>query len=513
MSGALAMSKARECASTELILVAEASAGRIELAGRLRYAVPEAPEDTVIIDRRGFLRSTGYSAAALALSKRVRAAQVRSVEVTVDTSKALATMPQDFLGLSYESAQLADPAFFSSSNTTLVHAFRELSPHGVLRLGGTLSDMTLWKGEFGNSISPAEADIVRGRYEWRLVDQKAAGERPATLSPDGIASLAGFLRATGWKLLYGLNLGIGTPERAAEEASVVAKQVDDRLLAFQVGNEADLFGPSLRPQGWDFDRYFAQYQQFVNAVRARVPHAPFAGPDAAVKTEWVTEFAGHSKGDTVLISSHYYAMGPAGAPDIDAQRLLRNDPRLEREIPVLIAAGKTAGAPYRMTEGNTCFHGGQPGVSDAFASALWAADYLLHLAREGVAGVNLHGGGEGYYAPITGEPNATKLRPEYYGMRLAQQFAGATFVNAAANTDANVNAYAARLKGALLVAVVNKSSDSVDVVLHGGAPASKAAGCWRLTGPALDAKDGVQFAQATKDERRVDAYSAALWKF
>jgi hypothetical protein len=24
--------------------------------------------------------------------------------------------------------------------------------------------------------------------------------------------------------------------------------------------------------------------------------------------------------------------------------------------------------------------------------------------------------GEGYYAPITNEPNATKLRPEYYGM-------------------------------------------------------------------------------------------------
>ncbi len=77
-----------------------------------------------------------------------------------------------------------------------------------------------------------------------------------------------------------------------------------------------------------------------------------------------------------------------------------------------------------MTEGNTCYHGGQPGVSDAFASALWAADYSLRVAQAGFAGVNLHGGGEGYYAPITGEPNATKLRPEYYGMQFAQQFAG-----------------------------------------------------------------------------------------
>ena len=76
---------------------------------------------------------------------------------TIDTSKELATMPQDFLGLSYESAELADPAFFAASNSTLVRAFRELSPHGVLRLGGTLSDMTLWQGSAGNTISPEEA--------------------------------------------------------------------------------------------------------------------------------------------------------------------------------------------------------------------------------------------------------------------------------------------------------------------------------------------------------------------
>jgi hypothetical protein len=43
-------------------------------------------------------------------------------------------------------------------------------------------------------------------------------------------------------------------------------------------------------------------------------------------------------------------------------------------MPLLVAAGKAAGVPHRMTEGNSCYHGGQPGVSDAFASALRAAD-------------------------------------------------------------------------------------------------------------------------------------------
>jgi hypothetical protein len=464
-----------------------------------------------MIDRRNFLRRTGYSFAALALTAQTRAAQARSIDVTIDTSREFATMPQNFVGLSYESAQLADPSFFSASNSTLVRAFRELCPRGVLRLGGTLSDMTLWKGKAGNSISPQEVERVRSRYEWRLVDRKAASERPATLGPEGIAALGGFLRATNWKLLYGLNLGTGTPERAAEEAAVVARYAGDHLLAFQVGNEADLFGPSFRPAGWDFERYFAEYQQFVRAVRAHVPHAPFAGPDVAVKTDWVTQFAERAKGDAVLVSSHYYAMGPAGAPGINAQKLLSDDPRLGREIPILIAAGKTAGAPYRMTEGNTCYHGGQPGVSDAFASALWAADYMLHVAQTGGAGINLHGGGEGYYAPITGEPNATTLRPEYYGMQVAQQFAGSTFVSTSIANAHDVNAYAARQKDALLVAVVNKSSDPVQVKLRGGA-SSGAAECWRLTAPSLDAKQDVHLSRAAKDDHVVPGYTAAVWK-
>jgi hypothetical protein len=33
-----------------------------------------------------------------------------------------------------------------------------------------------------------------------------------------------------------------------------------------------------------------------------------------------------------------------------------------------------------MTQGNTCYRGGKPGVSDVFAAALWSADYSLLLA-------------------------------------------------------------------------------------------------------------------------------------
>jgi hypothetical protein len=37
-----------------------------------------------------------------------------------------------------------------------------------------------------------------------------------------------------------------------------------------------------------------------------------------------------------------------------------------------------------MTEGNTCYRGDKPGVSDVFAGALWAANYSLLLGDQSV---------------------------------------------------------------------------------------------------------------------------------
>jgi hypothetical protein len=143
---------------------------------------------------------------------------------------------------------------------------------------------------------------------------------------------------------------------------------------------------------------------------------------------------------------------------------------------------------------------------------LWAADYLLRVAQAGYAGVNLHSGGEGYYAPLVGEPNATKLRPEYSGMLLAQRFAGATFAKVSLAGDArDVNVYAAQLKNELLVAMVNKSNQPVEARLHGSM--TRATECWKLTAPSLDTKNGVQFTRTTMDERLILAYAAVLWKF
>jgi hypothetical protein len=418
-----------------------------------------------------------------------------SATLKVAFDRTLGTMPLDFAGFSYESAQLADSTYFSGAHAALIEQFRKLSSRGVLRLGGNLSDVTLWNG--GSKPTPLPTSAQRNlqtRFEWMLVGRRAGENRPATITPESIRALGSFLKATGWKLIYGFNLGTGTPERAAEEALCVVKDVGDSLLAFQVGNEADFFGGSFRRHGWNFKGYWDEYQNYVKAVRARVPHAPFAGPDVGANTDWARQFAERAKGDAVLLTSHYYAMGPPENTKMNAQRLLRREPRLVREVPVLVAAAKAVGMRYRMAEGNSCFHGGKPGVSDAFASALWCADYMLFLAQAGCAGVNLHSGGEGVYAAFVEEPPRIKERPLFLGMEFAQKFAGATFFDASLDANSNVAAYAARQGQEILLAVINKDSAPLSINVTGlPGDAGREQESWSLAAPSREATSGVKF--------------------
>jgi hypothetical protein len=82
-----------------------------------------------------------------------------------------------------------------------------------------------------------------------------------------------------------------------------------------------------------------------------------------------------------MLSSHFYAMGPAKDPSMDVAFLLSHNDRLDRQMEqAKQAIEHSGGLRFRMTEGNSCFGGGKPSVSDAVASSLWGADYMLTCA-------------------------------------------------------------------------------------------------------------------------------------
>ena len=459
--------------------------------------------------RREFLSTASAAAASCLASHLLHAQNAEPIHgtLTVDESAILATIPRDFIGLSYESAQLANPTFFSAENTALIALFRELSDQGMLRLGGGTSEFTAFTAD--ETQAPAPFDSVGP-------DTSKNVKSDTIITRKSLRNLRAFLDATGWRCLYGLNLGRGPIARAAEEAFHVQSILGPRLIAFQLGNEPDAWRNRYRPATWSYADYWKEWATAHSAIVARVPQAKFAGPDVSNKMPYVTGFAEDVKGsapDVVMLTSHYYAMGPAGAPGITLDKLLSPDPKLERDAQIAMTAAHSAGLPYRMSEGNSCWNGGQPGLSDTLASALWVADMMLNFASLGCAGVNLHGGGNGFYTPIAGTlAEGFTRRPEYFGMELIKHFAGSELIRSKLEcTNDRVRAYAARKSGSALVFIINKS-DQPALIRSTLRHAQKQ---WLLTGPAIDAKQGVTLTESgatalRKGTLRAPAYSAIL---
>jgi hypothetical protein len=478
------------------------------------------------VNRRRFLQLTAAAATSAKLFAQKTAAGSLSVRPV-----SLGVMPLDFTGLSYESSQLADPGFFSPANSELIALFRSLSPNGVLRIGGNLSAFTVWRDDPSMPVTAEQQSILdRGKkyWEWRLSSPAVAhGSHEAILSPKSIQPLAAFLKITGWKLIYGLNFALGTPEQAAAEAACVQQLTGTSLLAFQLGNEDDFWKGGFRSQDWDFNHYYAQWSEWTQKIRIKAPKAPFAGPDTAVNLDWVQRLAQKKKGDIAFLSKHHYAMGPAGSPSATSARLLGPDDDLDKEIATAQQAKERSGVNFRNTECNSCYHGGQPGVSDAYASALWCADFMLRLAKGGHAGVHLHGGGDGTYTPIAGDAQTGTLtpRPLFYGMKFAQAFAGSTLLDTDFKAGgANVTAFCGQRSGELLVALINKDFAPIQVHIDrksiGGANLHSVE---QLTGPSLDALAGTtlehqkidpgELARRLSEGLTVPPYTAHLLRF
>ena len=78
--------------------------------------------------------------------------------------------------------------------------------------------------------------------------------------------------------------------------------------------------------------------------------------------------------------------------------------------------------PFRIVETNSIFNEGQPGVSDAFGSALWGLDFMFQVAEAGGGGVNFHTGDVKAYTPIGPGPDGHHMaRPLYYGMLMFKE--------------------------------------------------------------------------------------------
>jgi hypothetical protein len=478
-----------------------------------------------MLTRRKFLATAACTVVAARLHAEGQS-KVR-VALAIPSEATGPHMPVDFVGLSYEVQQLSDPTFFSARNSDLIREFKALSLTGVLRLGGNTSEFAYWKPA-PNSPEPEHPQV-----------REAEGEPKAhyyAVTVEAVRNLAEFLQATGWTCLYGIGMGTNTPARAAEEAAFVAETLGNRLQYFQVGNEVDLFARHLRdPKTWSPKTYLEEWLTLTRAIAARVPAAKFGMPDVTSNVSWLTEIADRWTSIQVppqvtTLSHHYYFGGPATNPDVNIPNLLKpaKIQRVEKTANIATAAASKIGARVRMTEGNTCYRGGKPGVSDVFAAALWSADYSLLLASNDYSGINLHGGtgksvansvggalpgdalleakGETpeqiaahphpFYTPIATFGSEYLLEPVAYGLKFAGSFSGGTLLKTEFSTklqDAGVNAtaYAAKLRGGRTsVIILNKDAAAdLEVELDFGRGVSGVLETEMLHAPAQDSRE------------------------
>jgi hypothetical protein len=475
------------------------------------------------ISRRKFLVTAALSTAALHL--RAQGKQAIQVRLAIPDEAEGPQMPADFVGLSYEVQQLTDPSFFSAQNTGLIRAFQSLSSHGVLRLGGNTSEFEWWKPT-ADSPEPEHPHI-----------REVAGEPKAQYYPvtaEAVRNLAAFLKETGWTCLYGIGMGTNTPEHAALEAEFVAKTLGPSLQYFQIGNEVDLFSRHLRdPQTWSAKTYLDEWLGLARAISARVPDARFGIPDVASDISWLPQIADlwstiKDRPHVTTLTHHYYFGGPATNPNVNIPNLLKpaTMDKVQKTADTATAAAAKMGVRVRMTEGNTCYRGGKPGVSDVFASALWSADYSLLLASNNYAGINLHGGtgmsvansvggflpgdvmlkDQGatpeqiathphpFYTPIGTFGSDYILQPVAYGLKFAGALSGGQFIQADLTSHlqavgVNATAYAAKFPGdKTVVIILNKDAEN-DLTLCLDLGHKKLRTMESLTAAAIDSRD------------------------
>ncbi|HLY82590.1 MAG TPA: hypothetical protein VKQ71_06380, partial [Acidimicrobiales bacterium] len=379
---------------------------------------------------------------------------------------------------------------------------------GRLRFGGnSLDRVTAWLGD-------PPAPLPQGAH--------------APVGAADLRRLGALTAATGWRVDLGLTLGHPDPAAAADEATAAARLVGPGLATVEIGNEPDLFAqdPDLGLGGYSYERYRTEVDAYRSALAAAAPGLPVAGPDTA-GLAWLPAYVRDEHAGLAAVTAHFYPLTRCGGaqPTIAALLSAATARREQSTIEAVVAAASRGGLPVRLDEVNSASCGGQDGVSNTLASALWMVRYLLDAGRRGVAGVNVHGGLAACrgYSPlcVAGASGATVVsrpgidavadaslgagpddgrltaQPDFYGLLLVHQLEGGRWLPVTSDRPSPIEAFALAMPdSSVRVVLVNPDARHAAGVSIRMATASAAATLLRLTGPALGAVSGVQYGGA-----------------
>jgi hypothetical protein len=375
------------------------------------------------------------------------------------SGKGAGRLPASYLGLSFESGSTVNSGLLDTAGN-LPRLLENLGP-GVLRFGG------------------------------QSVDRTYSGASRSALS-----GLARLVRATGWTVIYTVNLGHFNAARVTADAAGVARYLGRHLLEIACGNEPDDYAhKGIRPATYTETDYLSEVRACIHAVRAGAPGVHIAGPDT-FHVNWLASYAAAEKGTVSLLAEHLYSMNNCHGQAGTGATLLSSATaaREAAAIGAAAAAARIARVPLRMTETNSANCGGIKGVSNAYAAALWAANYLLTGAEHGASGMNFHGSlstrCNGYTPLCQVGTRKFAAQPVYYGMLFTHLLGTGTLLRV--SSSGNIAAHAIRGgSGTVRVLIENFSASAARISLRVSGVSGTATALY-LTGPSLTATSGIR---------------------
>jgi glycosyl hydrolase family 79 len=309
-------------------------------------------------------------------------ASVARVEVAYRNHPLI--VPRSFLGVSTEYWTIP---VWARHMRLLRRVFSLIAQEGpvVLRIGGNSADQSIW--------SP----------------RKELPEWVFELTPSWLAQTSAIVRQLHVKLILDLNLLSATPATASKWASTAERRLPrGSVIGFEIGNEPDIYnpasfrkitsGPTKLPSRLTAASYAAAYRTYDRALDRSVPGIPLFAPALAEPQKnlsWISTLLAGSHHGLTAITAHRYPLSACArsGPNVPTvARLLseRVTAGMAASVKPAVRLARRAHLPVRLSEFNSVTCGGTRGVSNTFATALWAPDALLELIHQGVRSAALH---------------------------------------------------------------------------------------------------------------------------
>jgi hypothetical protein len=247
---------------------------------------------------------------------------------------------------------------------------RNLGP-GILRLGGNSQDNTCWKPAAAPHADRCQGELTSA--DFHLYSEAA--------------------KATGWRLIVGLNLKQNSSQWALSEVTqgIARELTPQQVLGLEPGNEPDLFGEPERPKSYSIAALIKDFFAYSDTFRnnATASKYPVIGP--AICCRWRNPqdlgafLDGVGASTLKLVTVHEYARTVCDGRRVTAEELLAPElmTRFNDAARSWVAAAQQRHLPIALAETNSASCGGMPGVSNAFASTLWGLDWLFSAAEDG----------------------------------------------------------------------------------------------------------------------------------